>query len=99
MINELGIEPNNTRQTYHSAMGTNWIGPGLTDMITELAKDGDKKIAVLAPGFATDNLETLFDINVEAKEQFIKNGGVQFDYIPCLNSSDYWLDAILEIID
>ena len=57
-----------------------------------------KKILVVAPGFAADNLETLYDIKIETRETFLKHGGTDFTYIPCLNSEDYWIDAVMKII-
>jgi ferrochelatase len=98
VIKELGIDTRKTRQTYHSAMGSKWLEPDLDDIVTELAKEGQKKILVVAPGFAADNLETLYDINIKTKELFLKHGGTDFNYIPCLNSEDYWVEAAAKII-
>jgi len=98
VIKELGIDPRKTRQTYHSAMGSKWLEPDLDDIVKELAEEGQKKLLVVAPGFAADNLETLYDINIKTKELFLKHGGTDFDYIPCLNSNATWVEAISKII-
>ena len=45
----------------------------------------DKNILVICPGFASDCVETLEEINIQGKESFLKNGGKNFDLIPCLN--------------
>ncbi|MFV0539385.1 MAG: ferrochelatase [Dysgonomonas sp.] len=98
VIHELGIDVKKTRLTYHSAMGNDWLKPDLDETVKELAEEGLKKILVVAPGFAADNLETLYDIKIKTQETFLQHGGVDFSYIPCLNSEDYWIDAVKEII-
>lgn len=98
VINELGIDTKKTRLAYHSAMGKNWLKPDLDETVKELAEEGLTKILVVAPGFAADNLETLYDIKIKAQETFLQHGGTDFSYIPCLNSNDYWIDAVMKII-
>lgn len=98
VIKELGIDTRKTRQTYHSAMGSKWLEPDLDDIVKELAEEGQKKLLVIAPGFAADNLETLYDINIKTRELFLKHGGTNFDYIPCLNSNASWVEAVAKII-
>lgn len=98
VINELGIDTKKTRLTYHSAMGSEWLKPDLDETVKELAEEGLKKILVVAPGFAADNLETLYDIKIKTKETFLQHGGTDFSYIPCLNCEDYWVDAVKKII-
>ncbi len=98
IIKELELDGKKTRQVYHSAMGSKWLEPDLNDTIKELAEEGAKKLLVIAPGFAADNLETLYDINIKAKELFIKHGGSQLTFIPCLNDKDYWVESVAKII-
>jgi ferrochelatase len=98
VINELGIDTKKTRLTYHSAMGKDWLKPDLDETVKELAEEGLDKILVVAPGFAADNLETLYDIKIKTQETFLQHGGTDFCYIPCLNSNDYWIDAVMKII-
>lgn len=98
ILKELNIDVKKTRLTYHSAIGDKWLKPELDNTLIELAKQGSKKVIVIAPGFAADNLETLYDINIKSRETFLKNGGKQFSYIPCLNDNEYWTEAIAKII-
>ena len=63
-----------------------WVGPATVDFVADLAKAGKKNIAVVAPAFATDCVETLEEINEEIKESFEEAGGETFTYIPCLNA-------------
>ena len=66
--------------------------------LTELARAGKKRIAVIAPGFAADCVETLEEINDEIREAFLHAGGEEFTYIPCLNDADAHIDMIEEIV-
>ena len=79
------------------------IGPGglqpFTDKVLEnLPKNGIKKIAVVCPSFVADNLETLEEINIEARETFIEAGGEKFVFIPCLNNDDNWIDFLVKYV-
>lgn len=96
--NELGIPPNKTLLFYSSQRGSSWLCPFLNKDIADLPKLGWKKIAIIALGFPVDNLETLFDIDIEARQLFMKAGGEEFVYIPSLNAENYWVDAIWKII-
>lgn len=98
VIKELDMDAKKTRLTYHSAMGSKWLGPDLDQITEESAKEGIKKLLVVAPGFAADNLETLYDINIKTRELFLSNGGDSFTFVPCLNSEDYWVEAVVRII-
>lgn len=98
VLNELKIDIRKTRLTYHSAMGKEWLGPDLDDTVRDLAEEGQRRILVIAPGFAADNLETLYDIKIKTQELFLKHGGTDFSYIPCLNSEDYWVEGVIKII-
>ncbi len=95
---KLGISPNKTLLLYSSQRGKGWLKPFLDKDIADLPKLGWKKIVIVAPGFPVDNLETLFDVDVEARKLFMKAGGEEFVYVPSLNAESYWVDAIWKII-
>ena len=63
----------------------------------KLAKEGVKHVDVICPGFVADNLETLEEINQEAREAFLKSGGTEFNYVPCLNDQHEWMAALTSI--
>ena len=85
--------------TFQSRFGPEpWLQPYTDKTIIDLAKTGTKNIALVAPGFISDCLETLEEINVEAKELFIENGGKNFNYIPCLNDNKYSIKLLDQII-
>ncbi|MDP3898687.1 MAG: ferrochelatase [Mesorhizobium sp.] len=81
--------------TFQSRFGAQeWLQPYTDKTIEKLAMDGVKSIAVLNPGFSADCIETLEEINVEARETFLHAGGVNFAHIPCLNDSDAGMAVI-----
>lgn len=86
------------RISFSSAFGRKWLEPSLVQMVENMAKSGVKKVLVLSPGFAMDNLETLYDIDIEARRVFTDHGGEVFSCLPCLNDNDDWVRAIEHII-
>ena len=66
--------------------------------MARLAEAGQKNIAVIAPAFSADCIETLEEINEEIFESFEGAGGEHFTYIPCLNEDDAHIDALCETI-
>ncbi len=72
--------------TFQSRFGPQeWLKPYTDKTLDDLPSKGKKNILVICPGFASDCVETLEEINIQGKESFIKNGGKNFDLIPCLN--------------
>ena len=85
--------------TFQSRFGPEpWLQPYTDKTIIELAKSGKKRIAVIAPGFISDCLETLEELNVEAKDLFIEHGGESFQYIPCLNDNEFSIKFLNNLI-
>lgn len=85
-------------QSRLSAAGPVWIQPYTDYELVKLAKAGVKKLAVVVPSFTADCLETLEEIGIRGKEDFIEAGGESLDLIPCLNSSDVWAKSMIEIL-
>ncbi len=75
-----------------------WIKPYAVDKVAELAQAGKTSIAMIAPGFSADCVETLEEINEEICEAFEDAGGQRFTYIPCLNDDDAHIDALEAIV-
>lgn len=75
--------------------GGKWLEPSTEDMLARLAQDGKRNIALIAPGFAADCLETLEELAIRGKEQFEAAGGERFAYLPCLNDGPVGM-AMLE---
>ena len=75
--------------TFQSRFGPReWLKPYTDKTLESLPKEGKKNILVICPGFASDCVETLEEINIQGKESFLEYGGKNFDLIPCLNDND-----------
>lgn len=94
----LGLDEMKNQVVYSSAIAKNWKQPFLEDMVAQLPTTGAKNILVVCPGFPADNLESLYDIGIEAIEIFKANGGENLFFVPGLNSEDVWVDAVWKII-
>ncbi len=96
----LGWDKTEITTTFQSVFGPEeWLKPYTVEHVAELAKQGKKKIAVIAPAFSADCIETLEEINEEIKEAFEHAGGEQFSYIPCLNDDPAHIDALSKVIE
>lgn len=95
----LGWDPARLDVTFQSVFGREeWLKPYTVEHVAELARAGKKKIAVMAPAFSADCIETLEEINGEIREAFLHAGGEEFTYIPCLNDQPAHITALAEII-
>lgn len=74
-----------------------WLRPYTVDAVADLARRGRRRIAVIAPAFAADCIETLEEIRGEIRESFEHAGGESFTYIPCLNDADAHIAALAGI--
>ncbi len=84
----LGWDEKKLLFTFQSRFGkAEWLQPYTDETIERLAKEGVKRLAVVTPGFASDCVETLEEIAMEAKETFVENGGEDYATLPCLNDS------------
>jgi len=96
----LGWDETELVTTFQSKFGPEeWLKPYTVDHVAELAKQGKKSIAVVAPAFSADCIETLEEINEEIRESFEHAGGKSFAYIPCLNDDDAHIAALAEVIE
>tara|TARA_B100001996_G_scaffold81567_1_gene60175 strand:+ start:900 stop:1892 length:993 start_codon:yes stop_codon:yes gene_type:complete len=74
--------------TFQSRFGPQeWLTPYTDKTLESLPSKGIKNLLVICPGFASDCVETLEEINIQGRESFLKNGGKNFDLIPCLNDN------------
>jgi protoporphyrin/coproporphyrin ferrochelatase len=76
-----------------------WIKPYTDVVLDELAAAGVKRLAVYSPAFVADCLETLEELGLRAREQFLAAGGEHLVLIPSLNSSDAWADAVVNLVE
>jgi protoporphyrin/coproporphyrin ferrochelatase len=96
----LGWEKGAIDTTFQSVFGREeWLKPYTVEHVAELAKAGKKRIAVMAPAFSADCIETLEEINGEIREAFEHAGGEVFTYIPCLNDDAAHISALVAVIE
>ncbi len=95
----LGWDKTQITTTFQSVFGPEeWLQPYTVNHVAELAKQGKKNIAVIAPAFSADCIETLEEIQEEICESFEEAGGEKFTYIPCLNDSGLHITALSQMI-
>ena len=95
----LGWDDTQILTTFQSVFGPEeWLRPYTVEHVAELAKQGKKNIAVIAPAFSADCIETLEEIQEEICEAFEEAGGESFTYIPCLNDRDDHIAALTRVV-
>jgi ferrochelatase len=95
----LGLPAERWITSFQSRFGNDpWLKPYTDETVAGLAKAGVKRLALVAPGFSADCLETLEELDVENREIFMHNGGEEFAYIPALNDSDDGMRVIEAVV-
>lgn len=85
--------------TFQSRFGrARWLEPATDATLAALPGKGVKKVAIVAPGFSADCLETLEELAIRGRETFLAAGGSQFAYLPCLNDSPGGIDMLRTIL-
>ncbi len=85
--------------SFQSRLGRRpWIQPYTDERLDQLPREGVENLAVMCPAFVADCLETLEEIGIRAREQFLAAGGKRLTLIPCLNSHDVWVEAVAELV-
>lgn len=84
--------------TFQSRFGrAEWLQPYTEPTLVALARSGVRHVGVFCPGFTSDCLETLEEIDQEARASFLAAGGEEFGYVPCLNDQHEWIAALAAI--
>jgi ferrochelatase len=100
LAEQLGLAKDRYKVTFQSRFGkARWLEPYTEPTLIELAQKGLKSVDVVCPGFTSDCLETLEEINMEAREAFLHAGGERFAYIPCLNDHPEWIRALANLAE
>jgi ferrochelatase len=95
---KLGLSKDQYQVTFQSRLGrAKWLEPYTEPTLIAMGKSGVKRVDVICPGFTSDCLETLEEINMEAREAFLHAGGQAFHYIPCLNDDPEWITALCNV--
>lgn len=86
--------------SFQSRLGrAQWLTPNTEHAVDALAKDGVKRLAVACPSFVADCLETVEEIGVRAKEQFLAAGGETLVAVPCVNANDAFADTMVRLVE
>jgi ferrochelatase len=98
LAKSLHLEHKQYLVTFQSRFGAaKWLRPYTESSLIELARSGIRRVDVVCPGFVSDCLETLEEIDIAARKAFLAAGGQEFRYIPCLNESPEWIAALAAI--
>lgn len=85
--------------TFQSRFGrAKWLEPATDTTLEALPARGIRRIAIVAPGFSADCLETLEELSIRGRESFLQSGGSDFAYLPCLNDSATGMELLRQII-
>jgi len=99
LLDALELEPDRTSVAFQSRLGRRpWIRPYTDAMIPELAARGVRRLAVVVPSFTADCLETLEEIGIRGREQFLESGGESLTLIPCVNDDPAWVRGLAAMV-
>jgi ferrochelatase len=99
LAQRLGLEPGRWTVTFQSRLGrTPWVKPYTDLVIPELAQRGAKKLAVFCPAFVADCLETLEEIGIRGRDQFLSCGGEALTLVPSLNGHPSWVRGLTHML-
>ena len=89
----------NFQMSFQSRFGPQeWLTPYTDKTLESLPSKGVKNLLVICPGFASDCVETLEEIDIQGRESFMENGGENFDLIPCLNDNSDHINLFEKLV-
>jgi len=95
----LGISKDDYSVSFQSKLGrAEWLKPSTALRMGQMPREGIRDLAVVCPSFVSDCLETLEEIAIREKENFLTAGGERFNFIPCMNTQPQWVSAIVTLI-
>lgn len=95
LIQRLGLDPARCHVAFQSRLGrTPWIRPYTDEVLGELARAGVRRLAVLTPSFTADCLETVEEIGIRARADFLAAGGEELRRVSCVNAHPRWVEAL-----
>ncbi len=96
----LRLGPDDYLVTFQSRFGkAEWLQPYTAPTVAQLARTGTRRVDVICPGFTSDCLETLEEIGMEVRRDFMAAGGQEFHAIACLNESPAWITGLAEVAE
>ncbi len=98
LVKRLGLSEDGHSISFQSRLGrTPWIRPYTDEVLKGLAERGVKRLAVTVPSFVADCLETLEEIAMRGKEDFVAAGGEDLILVPSLNSHEHWVRCVVAL--
>ena len=95
----LGEDAGLAHVAFQSRFGTQkWLEPYTLPTLRQWARQGVSRVDVMCPGFLADCLETLEEIQIQCREAFLKAGGGEFRYLPCLNGDEAWAGVLADLV-
>ena len=99
LVEALDLDEGTYSHSYQSRLGrTPWLRPFTDEAVTELAKNGTRRLAVFCPSFVADCLETIEEIGLRAREDFKGAGGDELVLIPCVNDHAAWVRGAASLL-
>jgi len=99
VVGMLGLKPEQYSISFQSRLGpVKWLEPSTMNKVEELAQRGVKKLAIVAPAFLADGLETLEELDIGIREHFAECGGESLTVIKCLNDNEDWIEGLDKMI-
>lgn len=98
LAQSLGLKEEQYSTAFQSRLTKRWLGPYTSDVLKTLIKQEKTKVLVITPSFTADCLETILEIGVEYRDDFVAMGGKELHLVPCINSSQAWTEGIVELI-
>lgn len=100
IVKELGLKKEMHSNSFQSRLLNDpWLKPYTDFELEKFPKENKKNVAVITPAFVSDCLETLEEIAMEGKEDFLEAGGTDYKHIPCMNDNDDWVQVMTGWID
>jgi len=100
IVKQLGLKEGTYSNSFQSRLLKDpWLKPYTDFELEKFPEEGKKKLAVVTPAFVADCLETLEEIAMEGKEEFLKAGGESYKHIPCMNDNHDWVDVMVNWVE
>jgi ferrochelatase len=99
IADQLELDSASFMTSFQSRLGkTPWIKPYTDQVLKELRQKGVENLIITSPAFVADCLETLEELSIQLRQEWLSLGGKAFAVIPCLNTNTLWIDALSTII-
>ena len=99
VVEALGLDDESWSQSYQSRLGpVKWLRPSSIEKVDELTERGISKLVIVSPAFLADGLETLEELDIEIRKQFMEKGGKEMKLVSCLNDDPDWIVGMSELV-